>query len=156
MRSPERRSPRAAASHHISAGVTLMADYRKLAIQLIAADGKIDGSEIKLLKKALYDDGKISHEEVTFLAELRAALVKKAKKTSAKFDSFYLKALAESFLGDGVISANEVTMIGKFVVEENSIKNGAKKKFLDGLKAKATTIAPDFDKLYEGLKKKGK
>lgn len=154
MRSPERHSPRTAAIYLISVGETLMADYRKLAIQLIAADGKIDGSEIKQLKKSLYADGKISHEEVTFLAELRAALVKKAKKTSAKFDSFYLKALAESFLGDGVISAHEVTMIGKFVVEDKSIKNGAKKKFLDGLKTKATMLAPDFEKLYEGLKKK--
>jgi hypothetical protein len=131
-----------------------MADYRKLAIQIIAADGKVDGSEIKLLKKALYADGKISHEEVTFLADLRAALLTKAKKASSKFDAFYLKALAESFLDNGVVSADEVVMIGKYVMNEKSIKNGAKKKFLDGLKKKATTLAPDFDKLYDGLKKK--
>ena len=131
-----------------------MADYRKLAIQLIAADGKIDGSEIKLLKKSLLSDGKISHEEVTFLADLRAALLKKAKKTSAKFDAFYLKSLAESFLGNGVVSAEEVGMIDKYVIGDKSIKNGAKKKFLDGLKKKATMLAPDFDKLYDGLKKK--
>lgn len=131
-----------------------MADYRKLTIQLISADGKIDGAEIKLLKKALYADGKISHEEVTFLADLRAALIKKAKKASAKFDAFYLKALAESFLGNGVVSADEVALIGKLVMSEKSIKNSAKKKLLDGLKAKATMLAPDFDKLYAGLKKK--
>jgi hypothetical protein len=131
-----------------------MADYRKLAIQIITADGKVDGSEIKLLKKALYADGKISHEEVTFLADLRSALLKKAKKASSKFDAFYLKALAESFLGNGVVSADEVVMIGKYVIGESSIKNGAKKKFLDELKKKATTLAPDFDKLYDGLKKK--
>ncbi len=131
-----------------------MADYRTLAIQLIAADRKIDGSEIKLLKKSLYADGKISHEEVSFLADLRAALLKKAKKTGGKFDSFYLKAMAESFLGNGVVSADEVAMIGKYVMEDKSIKNGAKRKFLDGLKKKATMLAPDFDKLYDGLKKK--
>jgi hypothetical protein len=131
-----------------------MADYRKLAIQVIAADGKIDSSEFKLLKKAIYADGKVTHEEVNFLADLRAAILKKAKKASSKFDSFYLKALAESFLDNGVISGDEVVMIGKFVIEDKSIKNGAKKKFLDGLKNKATMLAPDFDKLYEGLKKK--
>jgi hypothetical protein len=131
-----------------------MADYRKLAIQLIAADGKVDGSEIKLLKKALYADGKVSHEEVTFLADVRAAVLKKAKRASAKFDAFYLKALAESFLDNGVVSADEVVMINKFVMSDKSIKNGAKKKFLDGLKSKATMLAPDFDKLYDGLKKK--
>ena len=130
-----------------------MADYRKLAIQVIAADGKVDGSELKLLKKAIYADGKVSHEEVVFLADLRAALLKKAKKGSAKFDSFYLKALAESFLGNGVISADEVVMIGKYVMDHGSIKKGAKRKFLDELKAKATMLAPDFDKLYDGLKK---
>ena len=131
-----------------------MADYRKLAIQLIAADGKVDGSEIKLLKKALYADGKVSHEEVTFLADVRAAVLKKAKRASPKFDAFYLKALAESFLDNGVVSADEVVMINKFVMSDKSIKNGAKKKFLDGLKSKATMLAPDFDKLYDGLKKK--
>ena len=131
-----------------------MADYRKLAIQIIAADGKVDSSELKLLKKALYADGKVSHEEVTFLADLRAALLKKAKKASSKFDAFYLKALAESFLGNGVISDDEVVMIGKFVMDDKSIKNSAKTKFLDGLKQKATMLAPDFDKLYDGLKKK--
>lgn len=131
-----------------------MADYRKLAIQLIAADGKVNGSEIKLLKKALYEDGKVSHEEVTFLADVRAAVLKKAKRASAKFDAFYLKTLAESFLDNGVVSADEVVMINKFVISDKSIKNGAKKKFLDGLKSKATMLAPDFDKLYDGLKKK--
>ena len=55
-----------------------MADYRKLAIQLIAADGKIDENEIKLLRKALFADGKITHEEVTFVGELRSALIRKA------------------------------------------------------------------------------
>lgn len=132
----------------------LMADYRTLAIQVIASDGKVDSAELKVLKKAIYADGKVTHEEVNFLGDLRAALLKKAKKTSAKFDAFYLKALAESFLGNGVISADEVGMIGKLVLADKSIKNGAKKKFLDGLKKSATMLAPDFDKLYDGLKKK--
>ena len=53
-----------------------MADYRKLAIALMASDGKIDSAETRLLKKALYADGRISRDEVAFVAELRAAVVK--------------------------------------------------------------------------------
>ena len=131
-----------------------MADYRKLAIQLIAADGKIDATEIKLLKKTLYADGRISHEEVVFLAELRAAMYKKAKSASSKFDAFYLKAMHESFLGNGVVRSEEVGLIGKHLMADKTIKSSAKKAFLDGLKKKATTLAPDFDKLYDSLKKK--
>ncbi len=130
-----------------------MADYRKLTIQLIAADGKIDATEIKLLKKALFADGKISHEEVAFLSDLREALYKKAKKTSPKFDEFYLKSMSVSFLDNGVISAEEVGMIKSLVIASKSFKSSVKKKFLDELKKKATSLAPEFEALYQNIKK---
>lgn len=130
-----------------------MADYRKLVIHLITADGKIDGSEIKMLKKSLYEDGKISTEEVTFLADLRTALLKKAKKSSTKFDAFFLKSLHANILDDGTISSEEVGLIRTLVVGDKTFKNGAKKKFLDGLKEKATSIAPEFEGLYGEIKK---
>lgn len=131
-----------------------MADYRQLSIQLIAGNGKISSFKIKALKKAIYTDGKITHDDVGYLADLWTVLGKKSKKGSSKFESFFLKAMQESFLGDGVVSAHEVGLIEKFVIADKAIKNGAKKKFLDGLKKRATMLAPDFDKLYDGLKKK--
>jgi hypothetical protein len=130
-----------------------MADFRTLAIRLIASNGKINGSEVKLLKRSLYADGKITTEDASFLADLRAELIEKDKKIGGKFESFYLKSLRASLLGTGVVGAEEVKKIGELVIPDKKIKNSAKKKFLDGLKKKATVVAPEFDGLYEQLKK---
>jgi len=42
-----------------------MADWRKLALDAILADGKIDEAEVRVLKKELWADGKIDDEEVS-------------------------------------------------------------------------------------------
>jgi hypothetical protein len=125
-----------------------MADYRKLAINLIAADGDIDATEVRVLKKELYADGRISHDEVTFIGEVRAAVLAKAKgKPTTGIDKFFLNAFHESVLGNGIISLEEVDMVKKLVLEDKKLVHYAK-KFLDNLKAKATQIPPEFDALY--------
>ena len=60
-----------------------MADFRKLAIAFVLADGVIDDDEVKVLRKELYQDGKIDKKEVDFLVELRNAAQKKAKAKQA-------------------------------------------------------------------------
>lgn len=130
-----------------------MADYRNLAIQLIAANGKIKTGEIKLLRKVLFAERKITLEEVEFLYELRRSLLKKSKKTGSAFDRFYLNCLNSSFLGNGAISAEVVGQIQKHLVEDKTIKASTKKNFLDSLKKKAASVAPGFDKLYSVIKK---
>src|SRR5262249_6404220 len=52
---------------------TRMADWRKLVVAAILADGKIDDDEVKILKKELWADRKIDRDEVAFLVELRNA-----------------------------------------------------------------------------------
>ena len=47
-------------------------DFRALAVELCLADGKIDEAEVKIIKKALYDDGKIQQKEAEFLIDLRS------------------------------------------------------------------------------------
>jgi hypothetical protein len=128
-----------------------MADYRKLVIDLIAADGTFDATETKVLKKALWSDGKITREEVYFIGELRAVLVKKSKgEPTEGIDKFFLAALHENVLGNGIISAEEVDIIKKHVIGDKRLVAHAK-KFLDGLKKKATTIPPEFDALYGSI-----
>ena len=48
-----------------------MANWRNLAMTLILADGQIDDTEVKILKKELFADKKIDKEEAEFLVELR-------------------------------------------------------------------------------------
>ena len=133
-----------------------MADYRKLAIALMASDGKIDSAETRLLKKALYADGRISRDEVAFVAELRAAVVKKAKALpTTNIDKFFLVCLHDNVLGNGIISVDEVHLIKTYVVGDKKLVGHAK-KFMDGLKAKATQIPAEFDALYANLPGKKK
>src|SRR5580700_5612314 len=129
-----------------------MADFRTLAIHLIASNGKINGSEVKLLKRSLYEDGKITSEDASFLSDLRSELIEKEKKIGGKFESFYLKSLQASLLGTGVVGAEEVKKICQLVIPDKKIKNSAKKKFLNRLRKRATLVAPEFDGLYEQIK----
>lgn len=130
-----------------------MADYRTLAIKLISSNGKVNGHAVKLLKKTLINDGKLAQEDVSFLAELRSAIVTNKKKTTGKFDDFYLKSMRSGFLGTGVVSADEISRISELILADETLKTSDKKKFLDGLKKKATLLAPEFDGLYATLTK---
>ncbi len=130
-----------------------MADYRSLTIKLITGNGKIAAHEIKLLKKALFVDGRLPEEELGFLAELRSEIINKASKGRTKFDEFYLKCVQNTCLANGAVGVQEMELIGKRIIEDDTIKPSMKKKFLDALKKKAGAIAPEFDDLYAKLKK---
>ena len=131
-----------------------MADFRKLAMDLVAADGNIDDGEIKLLKKALYADGKIDDSEIAFLVELKAVVLKKTKGTETPaFDKFFLKALSDNILADGTISAEEAATIQKYVVKDTKMNQSEVKKFMTKLKKEAKTVDPAFDTLYAGFSK---
>lgn len=130
-----------------------MADFRTLAIKLISANGKIDPHQIKLLKKSLVVDGKLPEEDLTFLTDLRTALAKKTKKVPAKFDAFYMKCLQITCLSNGAVGTQELEVIGKRLIEDETIKPSVKKKFLDTIKKKAGVLAPEFDDLYAKVKK---
>ena len=129
-----------------------MADFRKLALDLILADGKIGDDEVKVLQKELWADGKIVVKEVEFLIELRNAAQKKAKakKTTVnpKFENLFFKAIEQNVLRDGRISGREAKWLRKMLFADNKIDDN-EKKFLHRIKKAATQTSPDFDKLYE-------
>jgi hypothetical protein len=130
-----------------------MANLRQLAIDLIARDGLFSGNEIKIIKKHLFLDGRISRDEAFFLAEIRAAVVKKAKANPTdKIDKFFLDSLQDNVLGNGIISSEEIEIIRKYVLQDKKLLPHAR-KFLDGLRKKATSLPPEFDALYGHLPK---
>lgn len=128
-----------------------MADYRKCCLELIALDGKIDEGEVKILKKHLYADGKISSEEFAFLVELRQAVSKKVKDPQPAFDKFFLKALMDKILDNKIISADEADLVKKHVI--GKIDDAEVKKFLAKIDKEATQKDEKFVKLYEAYKK---
>lgn len=127
-----------------------MADWRKLAIEAILADGMIDETEVKLLKKQLWADGKIDKDEVKFLIELRNAAQKKAKsgELSAAFEKLFFGAIESHVLADGYISGREATWLKSMLFADGKI-DASEKKFLTRLKKSHTKHSAAFDKLYE-------
>src|SRR5262245_51627086 len=134
-----------------------MADWRKVALRLALADGVIDATEVKIIKKALWADGKIDKEEVEFLIELRNAAQKKAKarkgRLSPKFEKMFFDAVKQNVLTDGRIDASEAGWMRKMLFADGKIDLN-EKKFLAALKKSAKRTSPEFDALYAQCMKK--
>jgi uncharacterized tellurite resistance protein B-like protein len=127
-----------------------MADFRKLAIATILADGVIDDAEVRALRKQLWEDGRIDSDEVAFLIELRNAAQKKAKggAVNPNFEKLFFKAIEENVMQDGRIDADEARWLRKMLFADGKI-DANEKKFLARLrKAAAGKTSPAFERLY--------
>jgi uncharacterized membrane protein YebE (DUF533 family) len=129
-----------------------MADWRKVAVAALLADGKIDDTEVKVLKKELWEDGKIDQEEVKFLVELRNAAQKKAKarkeEVNPKFEALFFKAIEENVMADGTIDAQEAAWLRAMLFADRKI-DANEKKFLARIKKAARSTSPEFEQLYQ-------
>ncbi len=127
-----------------------MADWRKVAIAALLADGVIDDAEVKVIKKELYADGKIDQKEVEFLIDLRSEAQKKAKGAplSNAFENLFFKAVQDNVLADGIISAKETAFLRKAIMADGKV-DAAEISFLKRIKKGAKKTSPSFDKLYE-------
>ena len=128
-----------------------MADWRKVALAAILSDGKVDDSEVRLLKKELWADDKIDKEEVKFLIELRNAAQKKAKaakeEVSPAFEKLFFKAITDNVMKDGKIDAGEATWLRSMLFADGKIDAG-EYDFLKKLKKSAKSTSPEFEALY--------
>ena len=129
-----------------------MADWRKLALETILADGTIDDAEVKILQRELWADGKIDAKEVEFLIDLRNSAQKKAKAkkvdVNPKFETLFFKAIEQNVLRDGKISAKEANWLRKMLFADKKIDDN-EKKFLGRIKKAASKTSPEFDQLYQ-------
>jgi uncharacterized tellurite resistance protein B-like protein len=129
-----------------------MADFRKLVISTLLADGQIDDKECAALRRELWADGKIDKTEVKFLIELRNQAQKKAKANNAEvnptFTRMFFKAIEDNVLKDGVITGSEAKWLRDMLFADGKI-DADEKKFLARIKKAATKTSPAFDALYE-------
>jgi len=131
-----------------------MAEYRKLSLDLIAADGNVDETEVKLLKKHLYADGKIDHDEVVYLMDLRAALARKDKDASfPHLDKLVLKAVTDYLMTDGKSVTDTDLALVKKIAGDKKIDMVELKKFLTKLKKDMASNAGVVKLVDEWMKK---
>jgi hypothetical protein len=125
-----------------------MADFRKMAMDAILADQKIDEAEVKLLKKHLYADGVIDPEELQFIAELRSKAGRSGPLLPA-FEELYLKVVHDSVMSaEGKLSTDAHETVKKHVVGDKKLDPAMKKKFMDKVKKGSKTPHAEFDKLH--------
>lgn len=134
-----------------------MADFRKLALAAILADGKIDDAEVKVLGKELKgEDGKIDAAGLDFLRDLRASAQKKAKAkkedVSEVFEKFFFKVVSEAVLADGKIDKEEVGWLRETLFADKKIDDG-EWAFLATLNKKAGEKHADFATLLADCEK---
>jgi hypothetical protein len=132
-----------------------MADWRKLALDVVLADNVIDDNEVRVLRKHLYEDGKIDRKEVDFLVELRTLAQRKnrGEPLSPAFERFFVKAIEDYILEDGEISTTEAKWLQNMMWGDGKV-NAAKidatqKRLLTTLKNKATNENKTFNTMYQ-------
>jgi hypothetical protein len=126
-----------------------MADWKKLASAALLADGKIDDTEVKLLKRELFADNKIDDEEMEFLIALRKSAASKAKAAKAtvnpNFEKLFHAAVEKHVLSGDKVDAAKTKKLEALLGKPSP----GSKKFLSGLKKKATGGGAEFNALAE-------
>ena len=130
-------------------------EWRKVALAAILADGKVDETEAKLLKKELTVDGKISPEGLGFLLDLRAEAAKKAKakkeELSPAFNKLVFKTIEEAVLTDGEVADGKVAWLREKVFTGKKVDakklDAGQKEFLTGLSKKVKDKGTELAKL---------
>jgi len=119
-----------------------MADWKKLAKQLILADGYIEERETDIIKAEILADGVVNKSEAEFLIDLRRS----APKAVQKFHSFVFDVVKKAILADGVISAPETAWLERFILADGKVDE-MEKAFLLDLKKSAKGTCAEFEAL---------
>lgn len=81
-----------------------MANLNELKKELLA-DGIIDAAEVKTIKEAIYEDGKIDKEEAEFLFDINDAVSE--KENAPEWKELFINAIT-SFMLEDETSPNEI------------------------------------------------
>jgi hypothetical protein len=121
-----------------------MADWRKLARELLLADGRIDEREAALIRKELFADGRIDTIELEFLLELK----KGAASVPASYNRMLFDAIKNHLLADGTIHADDATWLRTWIFADGKV-DAEEKNLLQELKSGAQHVSPEFEALYD-------
>jgi hypothetical protein len=115
--------------------------------ELISAalgDGKIDPSEVPLIREHLYQDGRLDLDDVKLLVELYC----EAADYCPAFEDLFFDVLEDVILEDGEIQPSEQFYLLKMLYSDRKIRN-REREFLLKLKSSAKHTTPEFDALCQ-------
>ncbi len=119
-----------------------MPELRQTA-QGILATGKVDGHDLEVLRRKLYDDGKVHRQEADLLVELH----KRVEHLTPAFEHFYYQAIKDHILADGRIGAEAAAWLRRLLLGAGTMKDEGR-RLLHELKGEAREVGPEFDLLF--------
>jgi uncharacterized membrane protein YebE (DUF533 family) len=120
----------------------MMKELRQLE-QKVLATGKVDSSELELLRQQLYVSGKVQRPQADFLVELH----KRVQHMTPAFEHLFYQAIKNHVLTDGRIDAEESAWLRRMLFADGKIDD-KERKFLHELKGEAKQAGPDFEALF--------
>ena len=121
-----------------------MANWRKLAKELLLADGRIDQRETDIIRKELFADGVIDDQELEFLLDLK----KGAQGVAVAYNVMLFEGVKKHILREGKIDSSDATWLKQWLFADGKI-DPPEKKLLQDLKAEAKQVSREFEELYK-------
>src|SRR5947209_1885446 len=112
--------------------------------QDIMATGKVNPTELELLRQELHARGGIDRQGADFLVELH----KRVQHKNPAFDQFFYRAIKDHILAHGRINAEETSWLRRMLFADGKIDD-QERKFLHELKGEAKQISREFEVLFE-------
>jgi hypothetical protein len=109
----------------------------------ILAIGKVEGKELKVLRRRVYADGKIDRQTADFLVELH----KRVQHRTPAFENFFYQAIKDYILGNGRITKEECDWLRRMLHSQGTIDDEGR-KFLHELKGEAKEVSHEFEALF--------
>ncbi|AWM38947.1 hypothetical protein GobsT_28120 [Gemmata obscuriglobus] len=119
-----------------------MADWQRLAKDLVLIDGMVGERETEILRRAFLADGVINRTEAEFLIDLRNS----APKAVVRFHTFVFEVVKKMMLADGDLTAAEAGWLERFILRDGRVDE-LERTFLRELKAAARRTSPEFNAL---------
>jgi hypothetical protein len=113
-------------------------------VEAIAANGKVDSTELQVLRDVFYTRGQVKRDQADLLVEL----FKRIERRSPAFEEFFYRAIKDHVLDDGKIDAEETAWLRRMLLTDGACGD-RERKFLHELRGEATQASPEFDALYE-------
>lgn len=112
--------------------------------QDLLVTGKIDGSDLEMLRRHLYaDNGKIDRLKADFLVELH----KRVQHLTPAFEQFFYQAVKDHILADGWIDGQNAVWLRNMLTADGKISD-EERKLLHELKGEAKKVSREFEQLF--------
>jgi len=117
-------------------------DLQGLEMQIIN-NGRVEGHEIDVIRRALIARGSIDDREAVWLVELH----KRVQHRTHGFEQFFYQAIKTYILADGKIGARKTEFLREMLLRDDKIVD-EERKFLKQLKGEANQVSAEFEAFF--------